>query len=197
MSTNLTPDYWQQRYLENQTGWDLGAVSPPLQAYFDQLTDLETRILIPGCGHAYEAAYLHQKGFKNVFVADIAEAPLRNFQKRNPDFPAAHLLLQDFFKLTQAFDLIIEQTFFCALDPALRPAYAKKCAELLKPGGKLVGLLFNTGFDKPGPPFGGSADEYRTYFEPYFHFRTFETATNSVKPRAGRELFIILEKISD
>jgi hypothetical protein len=58
----------------------------------------------------------------------------------------------------------------------------------------LVGLLFNSEFEKPGPPFGGTAEEYKSYFEPYFHFRTFETATNSVKPRAGSELFIILER---
>lgn len=194
MKTNLSPEYWQERYRQQQTGWDLGTVSPPLKAYFDQLTNLETRILIPGCGHAYEAAYLHQQGFKNVYIADVAEAPLTDFQQRVPTFPASHLLHQDFFKLTQTFDLIVEQTFFCALDPALRPAYAKQCAGLLVTGGKLAGLLFNTTFSQPGPPFGGSEAEYRTYFEPYFHFRTFETATNSVKPRAGKELFMILER---
>ena len=194
MKTKLTPDYWQNRYLENQTGWDLGAVSPPLKTYFDQLNQLEMKVLIPGCGKAYEAEYLHRKGFKNVFVADIAQAPILEFKQRVPDFSPEHLLIQDFFKLNYSFDLIIEQTFFCAFDPVLRPAYAKKCAELLKAGGKLVGLLFNTEFTQPGPPFGGSEEEYRTYFEPYFHFRTFETATNSVKPREGRELFIILER---
>ncbi len=194
MTTDLNPEFWENRYTENQTGWDLGQVSPPLKAYFDQIAEKEKRILIPGCGHAYEAEYLHNCGFTNVFVADFAPAPLRLFQERVPGFPAGHLLQEDFFKINQTFDLIIEQTFFCALNPELRPAYPRKCAELLKPKGKLVGLLFNTEFSQAGPPFGGSAAEYQTYFEPYFHFRTFETAYNSVKPRAERELFIILEK---
>lgn len=194
METNLTPNYWQARYVQGQTGWDLGAVSPPLKAYFDQLNSPKISILIPGAGNAYEAEYLHHKGFNQVFVADIAEAPLAALQKRVPDFPASHLLLQNFFTLTQQFDLIVEQTFFCAIDPALRPAYARKCAELLKPGGKLVGLLFNIAFEKAGPPFGGSQQEYQTYFEPYFHFHTFAPANNSIKPRAGHELFMILEK---
>jgi SAM-dependent methyltransferase len=194
METNFTPDYWQGRYETKQTGWDLGAVSPPLQTYFDLLSDKNLKILIPGCGNAYEAEYLHHYGFRNVYLADIAAAPLEAFRKRVPDFPAEHLLHIDFFELQDQFDLIIEQTFFCAIDPGLRPAYAQKCFELLKPGGKLVGLLFNTEFSLPGPPFGGSEKEYRTYFEPYFHFRTFETATNSVKPREGRELFMILER---
>jgi SAM-dependent methyltransferase len=194
METNLSSDYWQSRYLNAQTGWDLGAVSPPLKAYADQLSGQKLKILIPGAGNAYEAEYLHNLGFTEVYVADLAEAPLKALKQRVLDFPEAHLLLQNFFDLKDTFDLILEQTFFCAINPELRPAYAKKCAELLKPGGKLVGLLFNTTFEKPGPPFGGSAEEYRAYFEPYFHFRTFAPAYNSVKPRAGHELFMILER---
>lgn len=194
METNLNSNYWQTRYNNAETGWDLGTVSPPLQAYFDQLSGQNLKILIPGAGNAYEAEYLHQKGFTQVYVADFAAAPLNALKQRVPDFPASHLLQQNFFEITDKFDLIFEQTFFCAIEPALRPAYARKCAELLKPNGKLVGLLFNTEFEKAGPPFGGTAEEYQTYFEPYFHFRTFETATNSVKPREGRELFMILER---
>ncbi|MBK0404766.1 methyltransferase domain-containing protein [Adhaeribacter sp. BT258] len=194
METKLSSEYWQNRYLNAQTGWDLGAVSPPLKAYASQLSSQKLKILIPGAGNAYEAEYLHQQGFTEVYVADFAEAPLLTLKQRLPDFPAAHLLYQNFFEIQDTFDLILEQTFFCALNPELRPAYAKKCAELLKPGGKLVGLLFDTTFEKPGPPFGGSAAEYRAYFEPYFHFRTFAPAYNSVKPRAGHELFMILER---
>ncbi len=88
----------------------------------------------------------------------------------------------------------MEQTFFCAIDPKLRAAYAAKCAELLAPGGRLVGVLFNTTFSKPGPPFGGTIEEYHAYFEPYFRFIHFEEAFNSIAPRQGRELFINLQK---
>jgi hypothetical protein len=191
---DLTENYWQNRYELDQIGWDLGTVSPPLNAYFDQLTNKDLRILIPGAGNAYEAEYLHNAGFRSVYVADFARLPLENLQKRVPDFPASHLLQSDFFELSETFDLIIEQTFFCALEPKLRSAYAKKCASLLNKGGKLAGLLFNTTFPQDGPPFGGTEEEYRTYFEPYFNLRTFAPAYNSVKPRAGRELFMILEK---
>lgn len=194
METNLNSNYWQTRYKNAETGWDIGTVSPPLKAYFDQLSGQNLKILIPGAGNAYEAEYLHLNGFTQVYVADFAAAPLNALLQRVPDFPASHLLQQNFFEIENNFDLIVEQTFFCAIDPALRPAYATKCAELLKPGGKLVGLLFNTEFEKPGPPFGGSAEEYRPYFEPYFHFHTFAEAYNSILPRAGRELFIILER---
>ena len=193
MQQDFNADYWQNRYTQNNTGWDTGGITPPLKNYFDQLENKSLRILIPGCGNAYEAEYLYRNGFKNVYLVDIAEAPLQNFASRVPDFPKDQLLLQDFFKLEGKYDLIVEQTFFCALDPALRPAYAKKMASLLAPGGKLAGLLFDTVFEKAGPPFGGNREEYRSYFAPYFDFKHFERAYNSIPPRQGSELFMVLE----
>ena len=190
--------YWQARYVAGRDGWDTRGVTPPLRVYFDQLAvAAQPRILIPGAGRAYEAEYLHQLGCREVFVADIAPEALAALAARVRDFPAAHLLLADFFALANdpPYDLIVEQTFFCALDPGLRPTYARQCAHLLRPGGTLMGLLFDTDFGPvQEPPFGGSRKEYRAYFEPYFEFRHFETATNSLKPRQGRELFICLKK---
>ena len=195
----LDATYWQARYDAARTNWDTGGITPPLQAYFDQLdVSRQPRILIPGAGRAYEAEYLHRAGFERVFVADIAPAALAAVAQRVPDFPPAHLLLEDFFSLRptpEPFDLIVEQTFFCALDPILRPDYAQHCAHLLRPGGTLMGLLFDTDFGPgPEPPFGGSREEYHAYFSPYFEFRHFETATNSIRPRAGKELFICLKR---
>jgi methyl halide transferase len=190
----LNENYWQDRYEKSQTQWDAGAITPPLRQYIDQLHDRNLKILIPGCGQAYEAEYLHQHGFQNVFVADLALYPLQALKHRVPDFPKHHLLHQDFFSLQGSFDLILEQTFFCALTPDLRPEYARKCASLLKPGGKLAGVLFEAEFEHPGPPFGGNREEYRHYFEPYFSFMVFDRCYNSLGPRQGRELFILLQK---
>ena len=191
--------YWQARYADGRDGWDTRRITPPLRAYFDQLAvAAQPRILIPGAGRAYEAEYLHQRGFRQVFVADIAPEALAALATRVPAFPPEHLLLADFFALPHhpPYDLIVEQTFFCALDPALRPAYARQCAHLLRPGGTLMGLLFDTDFGPvQEPPFGGSRAEYREYFAPCFGFQHFETATNSLQPRQGRELFICLKKL--
>lgn len=194
MEQQFDSNYWQHRYQRNQTGWDAGDVTTPLKEYFDQLQNKEIRILIPGCGNAYEAEYLYKQGFKQVYLVDIAEAPLQNFAQRMPNFPKEQLLQQDFFSLPGEYDLIVEQTFFCALDPSYREHYARKCKALLKPGGKLMGLLFETKFAHDGPPFGGDREEYRKYFEPYFNFLHFETAYNSIPPRQGRELFMLLQK---
>jgi hypothetical protein len=187
----INAQYWQQRYLENEIGWDIGAPSTPLKEFIDQLTDLDLRILIPGCGHAYEASYLFEKGFKNVFIADFASQPLEAFAKKHPVFPKNQLIQSDFFELDGRYDLILEQTFFCALDPTLRTNYCIKMASLLSPKGKLAGVLFNTTFEKAGPPFGGTKDEYLPLFRQYFEIEAFDKCKNSIEPRKDRELFII------
>lgn len=190
----LGEEYWTGKYQGNFLGWDIGYISTPLKTYFDQLGNKESHILIPGGGYSYEAEYLFQQGFRKVYVADISLVPLRDLQNRIPDFPKGHLLHTDFFELNGQFDLIIEQTFFCALDPRKRPDYARHMAELLKPGGKLVGVLFDTELNRDRPPFGGNKGEYQVYFKPYFQFKYFERCNNSIPPRAGKELFINLVK---
>ena len=187
-----TKAYWQKQYKNNATGWNIGSVSSPIKEYIDQLTDLNIRILIPGAGHAYEAEYLFNKGFKNVFVLDFASIPLQNLHNRIPEFPNNQLMEEDFFKHIGSYDLIIEQTFFSALHPEKRTDYVKKMHELLAPKGKLVGLLFDKEFGNSFPPFGGDENMYRELFQPLFCINAMERAYNSIKPRKNNELFINL-----
>ena len=190
MSFKSDKEYWTKRYHNEQTAWDLGEISAPLKAYIDQLENKKIKILIPGAGNAYEAAYFFEKGFKNTFVLDISEVPLESFKRRNPNFPQVQLIQGDFFKLEDSFDLIIEQTFFCALDPALRSSYVKHMHHLLKDDGKLVGVLFDFPLTEKGPPFGGNAEGYAKSFEKYFEIVSLERAYNSVSSREGKELFV-------
>lgn len=182
--------YWDAQYSENMTGWDIGNVSTPIKEYIDQISDKSLKILIPGAGNAYEAEYLFLNGFTTVYVLDISSIAISSFKQRFPDFPDKQLLNQDYFSLNDTYDLIIEQTFFCAINPADRARYVMKTHSLLKENGKLVGLLFNHEFEKEGPPFGGTVQEYEELFSQFFDFKTFEVAYNSIKPRDKREHFI-------
>lgn len=191
---NYYEAFWNHKYLSGETGWDIGQVSTPIKEYIDQLSDKNLKILIPGGGNSYEAEYLFENGFNNVFVVDISSIPLKNLAERIPTFPKENLLHADFFELEDTFDLILEQTFFCALDPSLREAYTDKMHQLLKPDGKLVGLLFNIPLNDDKPPFGGNKDEYEKLFSEKFKIEKMETAYNSIPPRAGNELFFILKR---
>lgn len=187
--------YWDTRYQTKQTGWDIGNVATPLKEYFDQLVDKQASILIPGCGNAYEAAYLLQQGFTNITLVDISPTLVDNLRETLKIYLNKGLRIecQDFFEHQGQYDLIVEQTFFCALNPEWRPAYVQKMNELLKPDGKLVGLLFDKQFEG-GPPFGGSKTEYEALFTPFFNIKIMERAYNSITPRAGAELFCIFQK---
>ncbi|MFS4483157.1 methyltransferase domain-containing protein [Hyunsoonleella sp. 2307UL5-6] len=193
-----TENYWSKRYEAQNTGWDIGAPSTPLKTYIDQLENKALQILVPGAGNGYEAEYLFNSGFKNIYILDIAKAPLDAFQKRNPDFPSEQIIHNDFFNHENNYDLILEQTFFCSFPPLpeTRKAYAKKMFSLLKPSGKLVGLWFNFPLtdDMEKRPFGGSKKEYLNYFKPYFEVNIFEKCRNSIAPRMGKELFGVFEK---
>jgi thiopurine S-methyltransferase len=190
----IDKNYWEKRWENNETGWDAGTITTPLKEYFDQLKDKNIKILIPGCGNAHEAEYLFEQGFKNTYIIDIAPQALASFSKRVPHFPKENLICDDFFNHQNQYDLIVEQTFYCALDPKLRDNYIKKMNELLKPNGKLVGLLFNIPLNTTHPPFGGNKEEYQKQFSPYFNFKHFDICHNSIKPRENNELFFVFEK---
>ncbi len=193
----LDKDYWETRYQQGEAQWDMGSASTALIHYCQQLDKKDLAILIPGCGNGHEAAALCAMGFTNITIIDIAQSPIDNFKANNPallETGCVKLICGNFFTHTQTYDLIIEQTFFCALPPSMRPPYAAHMHQILKPGAKLMGLLFNFPLTEAGPPFGGSEEEYRQYFEPLFAIKQLEKCYNSIKPREGRELFFILQK---
>jgi len=189
----LDQDYWDKQYTSNATGWDLGKVSPPIKEYVDTLKDKNISILIPGCGNSHEAEYLLSQGFTNITLIDIAPTLVENLQKKFKNYPNIKIVLGDFFAHQGKYDLIIEQTFFCALPPTMREKYVVEMHKILKEKGLLVGLLFDKTFES-GPPFGGSKAEYEQLFKDYFEFEIMETCHNSIAPRANSELFIELQK---
>lgn len=185
--------YWEARYREGSTGWDIGYASPQLVHYFDELSDKELKVLIPGVGYGHEAEYLIASGFRNVHVLDIVESPLLDLQKRVKS-PFLHIHREDFFQHEDQYDLIIEQTFFCALHPSERERFVQKTYDLLKMRGKMAGLLWNVEMNTDRPPFGGSVEEYIRLFQHDFNIEVMEQANHSVLPRKGREVFFVIKK---
>lgn len=199
MRTNqgLTDWYWENRYQSGQTGWDVGYPSPPLMEYVFSCIEKDKKILIPGCGYGHEAGELYRKGYTDVFVCDCSQSAIKSFCSRFPFFPGNQIHIGDFFELANEnyFDVILEQTFFCAIEPEFRKKYFEKCFSLLNYKGKLAGVLFSVTFAEEGPPFGGTPEEYIKYISPFFwKVLRWEPCRNSIPPRKGREWWMELEK---
>ncbi|OCB78536.1 methyltransferase domain-containing protein [Flavobacterium crassostreae] len=191
----LDQKYWDAQYQANTTGWDLGQISPPMRAYIDRIQNKNSAILIPGCGNTYEAAYLSEQGFTNITVLDIAPSLVKILQEKFMTNTNIQVLLGDFFAHQGLYDIILEQTFLCALPPSLRQKYVYKMHDLLTPNGILAGVLFNRSF-AVGPPFGGSQAEYEMLFKGAFRTLKAIPELESVAPRSQSELAIELQKNS-
>jgi len=194
---NFDANYWNNRYKQGKTGWDIGYASPAITDYAKQITNKNIKVLIPGCGNAHEAESLLNLGFTNITIIDFAAEAIKNTKQKYNNYinnGMLNIVCDDFFNDNHLYDLVLEQTFFCALNPILRSNYAKHMHNILNTNGTLAGLFFNFELTEEGPPFGGSIKEYETYFKPFFTIKTFEPSYNSIKPREGRELFAILKK---
>ncbi|WP_292889172.1 SAM-dependent methyltransferase [Nonlabens sp.] len=186
--------YWQKRYEEHTTSWDLGHASSPLKSIIDKSDHKEAPILIPGAGNAYEALYLIKKGFNNVTVLDIAIQPLLQLKEKITNATGIHIIHEDFFEHQGSYDLIIEQTFFCALEPRFRESYINKCHELLNTNGCIEGVLFDFKTTSNEPPYTATKKEYINLFQKKFNIIKLDRCLISEDTRQGKELIIKMKK---
>ena len=150
---------------------------------------------MPGCGRGHEVVYLAENGF-DVTAVDYSIGAVHYLrqviQKQKLD---SEILHSNFFDLNSThdgvYDLLIEQAFFCAISPNQRTLYVATVARILKSGGMLAGLFYNTG-QEGGPPFNTTRDDIIKHFSEWFEIRDLVQAKNSVTQRKDKELLAIL-----
>lgn len=195
---NLSATAWEQRYQAGRTGWDLGQPAPALQQWIvHQAQPGQASAIVLGAGRGYDALLFARHGFE-VTAVDFAPSAIAALaqQAEAAQLPLS-LRQQDIFTLVPdlagQFDYVVEHTCFCALDPSLRSAYAQLVADLLTPGGELVGVFF-THNRQGGPPFGITPGDLQAIFRPYFKVLELQPVTVSVPARAGEEHFLRLQR---
>ena len=190
--------FWEDIYLENDTGWDLKGVTP----FFDSISNelIQGKVCIVGCGKGYDAIMFAKKGF-DVTAVDFAPTPISELNKLAIEKSVTITTVQDdIFSLVEkfpdTFDYVIEQTCFCAIHPNRRKEYEILVRTILKPGGKLVGLWFplDKSQEEGGPPWGTTIDEVKSTFNSGWKIEKEEFPSQSVGPRKGREKLIIFKK---
>lgn len=145
-------EFWENLYKEGKMPWDFGGV-PSHVTKFAYGLEAPKKILIPGCGSAWEAGFLAEEGF-DVRAIDISEEAIKRASQVLGKNDKIILEVVDFFELTDnEFDFIYERAFLCSFNPTLREAYVKKMSELLKRDGSVFGYFFVDEERESGPPF--------------------------------------------
>lgn len=198
MNNEDKAQFWEDIYLNKDTGWDLEGVTPVFEYIAEDIKP--GNLCIIGCGRGYDAVMFSKKGF-NVTAVDFAPSAINALnQLAAEELVNINTLQKDIFSLTPdyrgSFNYIIEQTCFCAIHPTRREEYQTLVRSLLIPGGKLIGLWFplDKKLDKGGPPYGTNVDEVKSIFDIGWKIKKEEFPEQSIKPRKGREKLIIFEK---
>jgi SAM-dependent methyltransferase len=171
-------DFWESRYHDHVTPWDAGKVPDALRDYTKRIKS-GSRILIPGCGSAYEAGYLAENGL-DVLAIDFSPAAVE-LAKKNLFRFGDIVRLADFFEFDygKPYEVIYERAFLCALPPRMWPQYAPRTAQLLRPGGELAGFFFLRETEK-GPPFGTTREALHALLAPHFDLVEDRVVTDSI-----------------
>jgi len=177
-------DFWEEQWLEGgglKPGQKFDKERPHLMLDWiiqEKLIDAKNErsepksILIPGCGRGYDPAFFGLHGL-NATGMDIsptaviaANEYLASFKAKNPGAELSKVISGNFFENDgSSFDYVYDYTFFCAIDPSLREAWGKRMAELVKPGGKLITMIFPVVEKQGGPPFQVKIEDVRMLLE--------------------------------
>jgi hypothetical protein len=179
--------FWDERFERGFTPWDQAGVQPQFEAFAAAHPDVA--VLIPGCGNAWEAGWLAERG-RAVRAIDFA--PVAVASARVALGPHAAVVEEaDFYTYEPPFTpgWVFERAFLCALPPSQREHYARRMAALLRPGALLAGYFF---IDEPqkGPPFPIVRAELNALLAPYFTLIDDQPATGSLAIFEGRERWL-------
>ena len=191
------PEFWDQRFRQGCTPWDNGGV-PAQLAHFALKKNHPThglRTLIPGCGSAYEAAYLDKLGWP-VTALDFSSAAIEAAGQHLGDY-SGQLLCADFFNFPSphAYEFIYERAFLCALPRKLWPEWSARVAELLAPGGLLAGYFFIDENALKGPPFGIAAAHLSELCKTHFELIDEQINEEAITPFAGKEHWMVWRRL--
>lgn len=170
--------YWERRFLAEDTPWQLSGATPMLEKGLSTLKSLAIsprvggKVLCPGAGRGADAIRLAKMGYEVIAVdwSDTAVAQMRREAEVALGGSAENLQIYhaDFFGVKpESVDIVFEHTFYCAIDPSRRADYVEQVAQWLEPGGILFGNFFvrslgglcDTG--QKGPPFFSSEEELK------------------------------------
>ncbi|WP_303674167.1 methyltransferase [Vampirovibrio chlorellavorus] len=195
----LDVHFWENRYITQNTGWDLAGPSP----HFVALIKAPPAFLKPGAmavlgaGRGHDAALFGQNAFQ-VSGFDYASSAVQEARQRYGQWADFHQ--RDIFTLGQAdtpfahqFDYVLEHTCFCAILPKQRPDYLQTVTRLLKPEGYLIGIFWEHE-EADGPPFSTTLEAVQALFCDSFDIISVEERQPASNRRGIERLMVLRRK---
>lgn len=193
------PSYWQSRWREGRTGWDLGGVHPFFSELINHASSAGLKasgyVIEPGCGRAHTGAALAKLGY-NVTAFDVSQEAVDAAKKLYAHLANLELVVADLFALpdswTNMFDAVYDRAVLCALPRSIRPVYVEACAKMLKPGGLFLSIPFTKLHitESEGPPFAVCEEDLEEMFA-----SKFEKVVHIDKPHDEKDSKIACEML--
>jgi len=180
----MDPEFWRERWQNEQIGFHEGQVNKHLQMYWQYLEPLPgEKVLVPLCGKAHDLAWLRDQGHHviGVELSDLACAaffaergidPQENAGQRFTCYRHKDIELWcgDFFQLTAddigPVELVYDRAALIALPPEMRQRYADHLLRITGPETRILLVTLDyppqSGFE--GPPFNVSDAEVERLF---------------------------------
>jgi SAM-dependent methyltransferase len=187
------PDFWDTRFRDGVTPWDAGGV-PRQLAVWIQNKKSPLSVLIPGCGRGHEVRLFAEHGH-DALAIDFSDAAIEAAGRELKEWSRL-VKKADFFGFeTEPFDLVYERAFLCALPRSLWPAWGKRMAELVRPGGELAGFFYIDDNER-GPPFGISHQGLKDLLGQAFELTQNQAvpAAQSLRVFQGKEIWQVWKR---
>jgi thiopurine S-methyltransferase len=179
----MNPDFWHQRWRDNQIGFHQSAPTPLLLKHWPSLgVPAGATVFVPLAGKSLDMAWFAAQGYR-VLGVELSQLAVEQFFAEHglhPETETTHygkhyraggieLINGDAFALDESAlagcDAVFDRAALIALPPALRQRYATELYARLPAGcrGLLVTLEYPQA-ERDGPPFSVPEDEVRALY---------------------------------
>jgi len=179
----MQPDFWHQRWADNQIGFHQSAPTPLLLKHWPALGITPgAQVFVPLAGKSLDMAWLASQGHR-VLGVELSQLAVEQFFAEHDLQPGIHetkygrhyvangieLICGDAFALDadalRDCAAVFDRAALIALPPELRERYASELYASLPTGSR--GLLVTLEYpqeERPGPPFSVTEDEVRAVY---------------------------------
>ncbi|MBI1422607.1 MAG: thiopurine S-methyltransferase [Gammaproteobacteria bacterium] len=182
----MEPDFWRERWQQNQIGFHQGEVNPYLREHWAGLgIAAPARVLVPLCGKSLDLVWLRQQGYQ-VEGVELSEVAVQAFFEEQAmparqstqgafqvwEADGLRLWCGDFFKLDSTrlgpVDAVYDRAALIALPEEMRRHYVRHLQTLIGPVPHLLITLDYPQSQMNGPPFAVGQAEVEALFSDRF-----------------------------